>query len=62
VDNGFLDHKNETPAGFGYTVFGKVVEGMDVVEKIGKVQTGNFRGFQDVPAEHVVIEKVTIVD
>ncbi len=62
VDNGFLDHKNETPAGFGYAVFGKVVEGMDVVEKIGEVQTGSFRGFQDVPAEHVVIEKVTIVE
>ncbi len=62
VDNGFLDHKNETPAGFGYAVFGKVVEGMDVVEKIGKVKTGNFRGFQDVPAEHVVMEKVTVME
>jgi peptidyl-prolyl cis-trans isomerase B (cyclophilin B) len=62
ADNGFLDHKNETPAGFGYAVFGKVVEGMDVVEKIGKVKTGNFRGFQDVPAEHVVMEKVTVVE
>jgi len=62
ADNGFLDHKNETSAGFGYAVFGKVVEGMDVVEKIGKVKTGNFRGFQDVPAEHVVMEKVTVVE
>lgn len=62
VDNGFLDHKDETAAGFGYAVFGKVVEGMDVVDKIGKVQTGNFRGFQDVPAEHVVIEKVTVME
>ena len=62
VDNGFLDHKDETPSGFGYAVFGKVVEGMDVVEKIGKVKTGNFRGFQDVPAEPVVMEKVTVVE
>lgn len=62
VDNGFLDHTNETSSGFGYAVFGKVVEGMDVVEKIGKVQTGNFRGFQDVPAEHVVLEKVTVIE
>ena len=62
VDNGFLDHKNETSAGFGYAVFGKVVEGMDVVEKIGKVKTGTFRGFQDVPAEHVVMEKVTVIE
>ena len=62
VDNGFLDHTNETSSGFGYAVFGKVVEGMDVVEKIGKVQTGNFRGFQDVPSEHVVLEKVTVIE
>lgn len=62
VDNGFLDHKNETSSGYGYAVFGKVVEGMDVVERIGKVKTGDFRGFQDVPAEHVVMEKVTIVE
>jgi peptidyl-prolyl cis-trans isomerase B (cyclophilin B) len=62
ADNGFLDHKNETSSGFGYAVFGKVVEGMDVVEKIGKVKTGSFRGFQDVPAEHVVMEKVTVVE
>lgn len=62
VDNSFLDHKNQTSAGFGYAVFGKVVEGMDVVEQIGKVTTGNFRGFQDVPAEHVVMEKVTVVE
>ena len=62
ADNGFLDHTNETSSGFGYAVFGKVVEGMDIVDKIGKVKTGNFRGFQDVPAEHVVLEKVTVVE
>ncbi len=62
ADNGFLDHTNETSSGFGYAVFGKVVEGMDIVDKIGKVKTGNFRGFQYVPAEHVVLEKVTVVE
>jgi cyclophilin family peptidyl-prolyl cis-trans isomerase len=62
VDNDFLDHKNETPAAYGYAVFGKVVEGMDVVENIGKVSTGNHMGFQDVPVEPVVIEKVTLVE
>ena len=62
VDNGFLDHRNETSAGFGYAVFGKVVEGMDVVEAIGKVSTGNFHGFQDVPVDQVVIEKVVVVE
>jgi cyclophilin family peptidyl-prolyl cis-trans isomerase len=58
VDNGFLDHKDETPAGYGYAVFGKVVEGLDVVDKIGGVETGS----QDVPVEPVVIQKVTVVE
>ena len=62
ADNGFLDHRDETQAGYGYAVFGKVVEGMDVVEAIGKVKTGDFRGHQDVPASHVVLEKVTVVE
>jgi len=62
VDNGFLDHKNETPGGYGYAVFGKVVEGMDVVDRIGKVETGNSGGFQDVPREKVVMVKVTVVE
>jgi peptidyl-prolyl cis-trans isomerase B (cyclophilin B) len=62
ADNGFLDHTSEAASGFGYAVFGKVVEGMDVVEKIGKVQTGNYRGFADVPSEHVVIEKVSVLE
>jgi cyclophilin family peptidyl-prolyl cis-trans isomerase len=62
VDNGFLNHKNTSSAGYGYAVFGKVVEGMDVVDAIGKVQTGNSMGFQDVPVETVVLEKVSVVD
>jgi len=62
VDNDFLDHRDTTSQGYGYAVFGKVVEGMDVVEAIGKVKTGNVRGFGDVPLEGVVMEKVTVVE
>lgn len=61
VDNGFLDHRDKSSQGYGYAVFGKVVEGMDVVDAIGKVKTGNARGFADVPLEPVVIEKVSVV-
>ena len=56
VNNGFLNHRNETPAGFGYCVFGKVTDGMDVVDKIAKVETGNRGSHQNVPTEPVVIK------
>lgn len=60
VPNTFLDHPSRD--GWGYAVFGKVVQGMDVVEKIGKVPTTN-RGFhQNVPAEPVVIESARMVE
>ena len=59
VDNEFLNHKSKTPQGWGYTVFGKVVEGMDVVDQIGKVKTGVKSGMQDVPVEAVTIKKAT---
>ncbi|MFQ6371486.1 peptidylprolyl isomerase [Shewanella sp. YIC-542] len=61
-DNTFLDFKNESMQGWGYCVFGEVVEGMDVVNKIKGVSTGNRGMHQDVPLEAVVIEKVTISD
>ena len=62
VDNNFLDFQSETPSGWGYTVFGQVVEGMDVVDAIRVVSTGN-RGFhQDVPNENVVIKSATVVE
>ena len=59
-DNTFLNHTSESLQGWGYCVFAEVVEGMDVVDKIKKVSTGN-RGFhQDVPLDEVVIEKAEI--
>lgn len=58
VDNDFLDHRDNSPQGFGYAVFGKVIEGMDVVDKIKAVKTGFKMGFEDVPVEPVVIRSV----
>jgi cyclophilin family peptidyl-prolyl cis-trans isomerase len=62
VDNAFLNQKDKTPRGFGYAVFGKVVEGMNVVDAIEKVKTGNKGPYQDVPLEAVVITKATVVE
>lgn len=61
-DNDFLDHSSPTPQGWGYAVFGKVVDGMDVVEKIKSVATGSRGGHQDVPQEDVIIEKAEVVE
>ncbi|WP_269504657.1 peptidylprolyl isomerase [Burkholderia sp. IMCC1007] len=60
-DNDFLNHSSPTPQGWGYAVFGKVVEGQDVVDKIKGVKTGNAGFHQDVPTEDVVIEKAVVV-
>ena len=59
-DNDFLNYTSSSPQGWGYCVFGEVVEGMDVVQKIEKVATGSKGMHQDVPTEDVLIEKVTI--
>ena len=60
VDNDFLDFTSPTPQGFGYAVFGRVTDGMEVVDAIAKVKTG-FRGpHQNVPEEPVVIRKVSV--
>ncbi|SDY49384.1 peptidylprolyl isomerase [Nitrosomonas sp. Nm58] len=59
-DNNFLNYTAPTSQGFGYCVFGKVVEGKDVVDKIKKVKTGDHAGHQNVPLEDVVITKTEI--
>jgi len=61
TNNDFLNHTAKTASGWGYCVFGKVVEGMDVVDKIKKVKTTSKAGHRDVPVEAVIIEKATIV-
>ena len=62
VDNGFLDFQSPTPQGFGYAVFGKVTDGMAVVDQIAKVKTGQAGPHQNVPETAVVIKKVAICD
>jgi peptidyl-prolyl cis-trans isomerase B (cyclophilin B) len=61
-DNDFLNHSSPTPQGWGYTVFGKVVDGLDIVDKIRKVKTGSKGFHQDVPVDDVVIEKAVVVE
>ncbi len=60
VNNDFLNHKGKTPQGYGYAVFGKVIEGLDVVDKIRAVPTGSAGSFQDVPKSPVTILKATV--
>lgn len=62
ADNDFLNHQSKTSQGWGYCVFGKVVEGMDIVEKITSVATGSYAGHQDVPREDVLIESAEITE
>jgi peptidyl-prolyl cis-trans isomerase B (cyclophilin B) len=63
VNNDFLNYRSKTPRGWGYTVFGKVVQGMDVVDKIRKIPTGAGGPFpKDVPQAPVVIESATVVE
>jgi peptidyl-prolyl cis-trans isomerase B (cyclophilin B) len=59
-DNTFLDHTAPTSQGWGYAVFGKVVDGMDVVNAIRKVRTGSRGGHDDVPVEDVTINKAVV--
>lgn len=61
ADNASLDHTSKTGPGWGYAVFGKVVEGMDVVDQIVAVKTGNKGMHQNVPVEPIVIKKATVV-
>ena len=61
-NNDFLNFSSPTPHGWGYCVFGKVVDGMDVVNKIKEQPTGNSMGHQDVPNDDITIDKAEIVD
>lgn len=60
VDNDFLNYRSQSPDGWGYCVFGEVVEGMDTVDKIKGVETTSRAGHQDVPVDDVIINKVTV--
>ena len=59
-DNEFLDHRNTSPDGFGYAVFGQVIEGLDVVQSIEKMKTASQGFHQDVPVEAVVIQSIRL--
>jgi peptidyl-prolyl cis-trans isomerase B (cyclophilin B) len=61
-DNAFLNHSGKNSQGWGYAVFGKVTEGIDVVNSIKGCETGTIQGHQDVPLEDIVIESVTVAD
>jgi len=60
-DNDFLNHSSPTPNGWGYAVFGKVVEGMDIIDGMADAPTGNHGGHQDVPKTDIVIEKAEVI-
>jgi cyclophilin family peptidyl-prolyl cis-trans isomerase len=62
VDNLFLNHKGKQPDNFGYCVFGQVVEGMEVVDQIRAVKTGNKNGHSDVPVEPVFIKSAKLIE
>ena len=61
ASNGFLNYKSPSSQGYGYCVFGKVIEGQDVVDKIKKVKTGDSAGHQNVPLEDVIIQKAEVI-
>ncbi|HEY7772728.1 MAG TPA: peptidylprolyl isomerase [Marinagarivorans sp.] len=60
ADNDFLNHSGKTAQGWGYAVFGKVTNGMDIIDKLKTVKTGSAGPHQDVPVEAVIIERVTV--
>ena len=62
TENAFLDFRSASEDGWGYCVFGKVIEGSNVVESIEEVETTHRNGYQDVPVELVIIEKAEVVE
>jgi peptidyl-prolyl cis-trans isomerase B (cyclophilin B) len=61
ADNDFLNFKSETTNGFGYSVFGRVSEGLEIVDAIKAVETTSMGGYSDVPVDEIIIEKATII-
>ena len=61
-DNKFLDHKNKNPDGWGYCVFAKVVDGLDVVTKMSNVETSRLHGHDDVPVVDILIEEISEIN
>ncbi|GAX59373.1 cyclophilin type peptidyl-prolyl cis-trans isomerase [Candidatus Scalindua japonica] len=62
VNNDFLNHKDNTSSGFGYAVFGEVIEGMDVVDTIGRTRTHAFGMFRDVPIKDITIKNMSVIE
>ncbi len=61
-DNDFLNHTGENMQGWGYTVFGKITQGEEVLDKIRNVQTGSQGGHQDVPTDPIIIESISLIE
>lgn len=61
-DNGFLNYTSPTASGWGYAVFGKVIEGMETIDEMENVPTGNHNGHGDVPKTNIIIESATVID
>ena len=61
ANNGFLNYSEPTAQGFGYCVFGKVIDGKEVVDQMKKVKTGSIGGHQNVPLEDIIIKKAEVV-
>jgi len=61
-NNDFLNHKDNSSAGFGYAVFGEVIDGMDVVDTIGRTRTHAFGMFRDVPIKEMTIKNMTVIE
>jgi cyclophilin family peptidyl-prolyl cis-trans isomerase len=61
ADNAALNHRDDSMQGYGYAVFGKVIEGMDIVDRIAKVRTGMQKGMGDVPETPVVIKSMKVL-
>ena len=62
ADNGFLNFSSESSQGWGYAVFGQVIDGMDIVMAITEVETGNLGPHCDVPKEAIIINKASMID